>query len=537
MRAGGLARRAPAWTITAALGLCYVIAAPPSADLAAASYRSQPVRARGFTLWDNSWYGGHHLPAYSVLAPALGWLIGPLALAAVSMTVAAALFAALIEGRFPAPAVRIAGVWFALGAAIGLLASRVPFDLGLAIGLGSLVLAQRGRRGPALVLAVVCALASPVAGAFLALAALAWALGGGMAAPAADAGGGGARADRGADAGLPGRGLAAVRGLGLLPGAVGVLVIAAVIEPRAARAADRRAAVCGRAGRLLPDPHARSGGNIDRLGALVAGPIAACVLAGTTVRRGRAAARARAVPVLLAGERPRGGLRLGRRRPGRARLLLHARCSASCERSGVGYSARPARIEVVPTRDHWEARFVAPHVAIARGWERQLDIYRNGLFYAQRPADRGALPRVAVRRGDRLRRALRCAARLLRARPRRGSLRSGSPGRLPARSVALGSTGACSRCRQRVRWRGARGADAARNRLLHAQRAGGRDAIRCACASRSYWALSQGRGCVREAPGGWTRIEASRAGSLHVVISFSLGARVRPWPPLPLSID
>ena len=48
---------------------------------------------------------------------------------------------------------------------------------------------------------------------------------------------------------------------------------------------------------------------------------------------------------------------------------------------GVGYGARPARIEAVTTADHWEARYLAPHVMLARGWERQLDTYRNGLFY------------------------------------------------------------------------------------------------------------------------------------------------------------
>jgi hypothetical protein len=36
-----------------------------------------------------------------------------------------------------------------------------------------------------------------------------------------------------------------------------------------------------------------------------------------------------------------------------------------------------------------------------------------------------------------------------------------------------------------------------------------------------YWALSQGRGCVAEAPGGWTELQASQAGSLHVLIDFS----------------
>ena len=94
-----------------------------------------------------------------------------------------ALFAALIDGLFVARAVRLAAIWFAVGAAIGLLAGRVPFDLGLAIGLGALVAARfatyrPGRQALALLLAVMCALASPVAGAFLALAALSWALGG-----------------------------------------------------------------------------------------------------------------------------------------------------------------------------------------------------------------------------------------------------------------------------------------------------------------------------------------------------------------------
>ena len=74
-------RRAPAWTLTAGLGLIYVILAPASPDLAAASYRSDLFSDTGFSLWDNAWYGGHHLLAYSVLAPALGALLGPRLLA------------------------------------------------------------------------------------------------------------------------------------------------------------------------------------------------------------------------------------------------------------------------------------------------------------------------------------------------------------------------------------------------------------------------------------------------------------------------
>ncbi|MGH9059160.1 MAG: hypothetical protein ACRDZY_06545, partial [Acidimicrobiales bacterium] len=41
----------------------------------------------------------------------------------------------------------------------------------------------------------------------------------------------------------------------------------------------------------------------------------------------------------------------------------------------------PLRLEVVPTARHWEAAYVASHVSLARGWERQLDTAHNPLFY------------------------------------------------------------------------------------------------------------------------------------------------------------
>src|SRR5262249_38831948 len=54
---------APAWGLAALLGGVYMVLAPPSADLAAQAYRS----GLGLVLWDGSWYGGHHMPGYSVL--------------------------------------------------------------------------------------------------------------------------------------------------------------------------------------------------------------------------------------------------------------------------------------------------------------------------------------------------------------------------------------------------------------------------------------------------------------------------------------
>ena len=39
------------------------------------------------------------------------------------------------------------------------------------------------------------------------------------------------------------------------------------------------------------------------------------------------------------------------------------------------------RLEIPLTFNHWEAAFVAPHIPLARGWERQSDVSDNGLFY------------------------------------------------------------------------------------------------------------------------------------------------------------
>jgi hypothetical protein len=42
----------------------------------------------------------------------------------------------------------------------------------------------------------------------------------------------------------------------------------------------------------------------------------------------------------------------------------------------------PFRTEIPFTRFHWEAYVVASHFALARGWERQLDIKDNSIFYS-----------------------------------------------------------------------------------------------------------------------------------------------------------
>jgi hypothetical protein len=50
---------------------------------------------------------------------------------------------------------------------------------------------------------------------------------------------------------------------------------------------------------------------------------------------------------------------------------------------------RPTRVEVPPTAHHWESAYVAPTLLLARGWERQLDMAYNSLFYAPGPLRAG----------------------------------------------------------------------------------------------------------------------------------------------------
>jgi len=518
-------RLPPGWTITAALATVYLIAAPPSADLAAASYRSNLFSRVGFTLWDNSWYGGHHLPAYSLLAPALGALVGLHLLAAIAMIAATALFGALIAGRFPRAAARGAEAWFAAGTSVALLSNRVPFDLGLAIAMGALAVLVRGRMRTALLLTVLAAVASPVDGAFLALAYVVWALTGTRRAWAA--------------ALL----VAALAPIGLLalafpeggnqpfaasafyPALAAVLGIALLIprEQRTLRAGALLYAAALSGSYLLPTA---VGGNADRLGALMGAPvIALMLLAGSTIgRRPRLLLAASPLLFYWQANAPLTDFSAAISGPASG-ASYYAPLLGELRALGVGYGARPARIEVVPVVDHFEARWVAPAVMLARGWERQLDVYRDGLFYS------GSLSAARYRAwlGEeavsyvalpdaRLDYSARGEARLL-----RGQLPGGA-GRAPAYLREVWHS---------RHWR----LFAVREPrpLLEGPavlRSVGTDSFTLLATSAGtslvrihftpYWKLASGSGCVSRAPGDWTRVEARTPGSVRVVIAFSL---------------
>lgn len=359
--------------VVAALGAgAYLLAAPPSADLAAQEYRAD----LGLVLWNNGWFAGHHTPGYSVLSPPLMGLLGVRLTGALAAVAAAGLFAALARRHWRPAAAGAAALWFAAGTTAVLLTGRLTFLLGVAAGVGALLALAGGRRLLAAGLALVTTLASPVAGLFVALAVTAWALGD--------------RRERAA-AGV-GIVLAALAPIAVMlvlfpqggsepfvasafwPALAGAL-LAAVLLPPEEDTLRRGALLYALALVLAFVLSTPLGGNASRLGALVAGPILLGALLG---RRRPLVVAALALPLAYWVLYP--AIRDVTRASGDPSVQAgyHAPLVAYLE-------ARPRaggfRVEVPLTENHWEARHIAPSVALARGWERQLDRRRGALFY------------------------------------------------------------------------------------------------------------------------------------------------------------
>jgi hypothetical protein len=390
------------WVLASAiavpLALAYLLVAPPAADLSAATYRSELFARVGFALRDNGWYAahGHYLPGYSLLAPALGAAVGVYAVLALSAVAACALFGLIAErafGRAGCASARVAAACFAVGFCVGLLSGRMPYDLGLAIGLGAMLAFIDGRTKLAVGLAVVTSAASPVAGAFLALAGAAVALGGARWSKKEE-GEGFARS--GAGLALMLAALLPIVALALLfpeggwepfapssywPGVAGVVLIAALLpqgslSPRAHRTLRAGAVLYALALTGAFVIHTPVGGNAARLGALLAAPL----LAGVLWNRQRLILLALA-PLLLYWqlETPINDLR---EIAGEASLQASYYAPLRAELHRLT-GRRPTIVEVPLTRSHWEAAYLAGHegIELARGWERQLDTRYGALFY------------------------------------------------------------------------------------------------------------------------------------------------------------
>src|SRR5919106_612342 len=162
------------WTVAPtalalAFGLLYLVFEPRPGDLAVHVFRAELFEREGFTIWNGHWYGGHHTPAYSVLGGPLSWLLGPRLLLVGSWVACPALFEALARRHFGAERARMGALWLGLGTVTLLATSRLPFALGTAFGLAAALALQRGRPRTAATFALLCPLASPVAGVFTAM--------------------------------------------------------------------------------------------------------------------------------------------------------------------------------------------------------------------------------------------------------------------------------------------------------------------------------------------------------------------------------
>src|SRR3954469_16740519 len=119
-----------------ALGcLLYLIAHPPTADMAAHSYRAWLFQHEGMTPWNAQWYGGHHVLGYSLLFAPLGLWPGPEWAGAAAAVPAAALFAPLARRAAPdRPGAAAGATWLFAGAVLSnLVIGRMPFVLGAAL--------------------------------------------------------------------------------------------------------------------------------------------------------------------------------------------------------------------------------------------------------------------------------------------------------------------------------------------------------------------------------------------------------------------
>jgi hypothetical protein len=368
--------------IAVAFALVYLIWQPRTVDLAAHTFRANLFGEEGFTIWNGQWYGGHHTPAYSILSPALAWLLSPPLALAVAAVASAALFPPLARGALGEERARWGSIWFGVGTATLLFTSRLPFALGVAFGLAALLALQRRRYVWAVVFAALCPLGSPVAGLFLAMAGVAFSLA--------------ARGDRTKRTeglliataaflppvflawAFPEGGWAPFPFTAYLP-IPAFTVASLLLLPREQRALRWGVALYGIGATIALALETPMGGNAVRLGALFGGPVMLCALWGRPLLR-----RRWLTPFLAMGF-----------------LALAFWQWSPAVRDVIKYLEDPAaksdyfepvrqflytlpdqrRVEIPFTRSHWEGSEVALEAPLARGWLRQLDTGLHPIFY------------------------------------------------------------------------------------------------------------------------------------------------------------
>jgi hypothetical protein len=486
-------------------------------DYAAQVYRIDSFRAHGFVLWDFQWYGGNWTINYSVLFPPLASGLGVAAVTVLSAAGAALAFDRLAVGHFGRPG-RVASIVFAVGTVVAASIGQLPFLTGGAFGLGACWALARRRWVLAATMALAAALCSPLVGAFLALAVAAWVVTQWRA----------GQRDRQlisavivlVSAAAPVAVTAVLfPGTGAMPYpfsdfawemaiAAGLWLAAGRQEPvlRVGLALYAAAATVAVA---VPSP---VGGNIGRLEDALALPLAVALL----LPRWRVLLPLASVPLILSQWGPAWGVISGE---AAAQPSTHESYFAPLDAALKQYSsgAPAGRVEVVPTEYHWEAAYVAAVMPLARGWERQLDVADNPVFYRSGALDAGTYRSWLLNEGVTLV-ALPDAP-------------LDSAGQAEGQLVASGRVPGLDLIWRSAHWRlysvaGSQGIVTGPAELLSAT--DGQvvvDAVRPGTVLirirySSDWVLSTGSGCIHRADGSWIGVDVYRAQLFKLTLSL-----------------
>jgi hypothetical protein len=364
----------------------YLWVRPPVGDLAAQVGRANVFRLHGTGLWWTGWFGGLTLPTYSVLTP---WLMATLS---APLTGALAAVVALFAARHllrSAPRPLLGTTVFGLLDVANLVDGRVTFGVGLALGLLSLCALGRSPArawtAAAAAGAVLSFLASPLAGLFTGLAALAVLLtdrrrrlAAGLTAAALLALG------LAFAVAFPGTGAMPTTVLDMLPALAATAGVALLCPVPAVRTGAALTAAATVGFLLVPGP---VGENVTRLAWVMAAP--AVVAHGRLPGRlGGLPARARAaaltIAALAAALAPAFDLtnQVHAAHDASASPSFYAPLESVLLRDQRAHpELRGARAEVVDPRTHWSSVYVADRIPLARGWNRQSDAALDPLFY------------------------------------------------------------------------------------------------------------------------------------------------------------
>jgi hypothetical protein len=491
----------------------WLVLAPRSPDLAAQTYRATLFESSGFTVWDNNWYAGHHLPGYSLVFPWLALLLGMRIVGVMAVLVSTFAFERITRAVY-GPSARWGAVCFAVAAAGDLWIGRLTFALGVTFAMLAVLALVRERPWLAGVLTAVCAATSPVAGLLLALAGVTHVL-------------------------VTRRALAG--STLVLPAFLVVLPLEALFpeggwEPFAASSIAATLAVTlaflyalPREERMLrtggfvylgvtilsivPTP---MGSNIDRYAVLLAGPLLLCALGSRGFRQpGRPLA---AIVLALAGIVVWTVWGPVRESTG---VIGDPSTSAAyyrpLERFLIAHGGPLVRVEVPFTHSHWEAALLAPEFPLARGWERQLDTKYDPLFFG------GTLTASAYRawlQQDAVTYVALPDVRLDGSSDEEAALiRKGLPYLREVFSSAHWRVFAVLNPTPLV---SVPGILTGLNHDSFTLRFASAGASVVRVRYTRYWTIIHGDGCVAAAPGGWTSVRAEKPGVVRVAARFSL---------------